>query len=301
MRAIRSVPAGLLLTTLLGGCGVTHDVPDVSEHDRATASAEIAVTAPGLTLSGRSLEENRHLTISAAMRLKAAAVPICAHAGRDDCIFLIGFSDAYTVDLSIADADKIFMFEELARLLESEEEFAAILAHDMGHHIAGHIAQARTDNAIGRVIAGTFVLTLDIALLTLHGLAVGYSPSSRHIYRSARERDGSIGLGDRFRLLAFTVAQESEADCVAAYLLKRAGYDLQAARRVWIRLAHATDADGKAGGPFCNHPSGSERLAAWDKAVAEVEVSANLLPVRTPWPHLVRDSAAAVRDPGSEP
>ncbi|MGE0254996.1 MAG: M48 family metalloprotease [Alphaproteobacteria bacterium] len=263
-------------------------MPDVSERDRARASAEIADTAPGHTLSGRSVSENRDLTVTAAMRLKAAAAPICAHAGRTDCVFLIGFSEAYTVDLTFAEADKIFIFEELARLLESEDEFAAILAHDMGHQIAGHIDRARTDNAIGRVIAGTLVLTLDIALGTLHGLAAGNSAAGRYGYSSPRHRHASLGLGDRFRRLTFTTAQECEADYIAAYLLKRAGYDLSVARRVWIQLAHATD--GTSAGAFRNHQGSPYRLAAWDKAVAEVETSADLLPVRARWPQLVRDT-----------
>ena len=82
--------------------------------------------------------------------------------------------------------------------------------------------------------------------------------------------------GGRIGLLTFSKEQEREADLLAAYVLARAGFDLQRAGRTFEVLAKL---DGYALSSWSNtHPAGAERIVAWRKAVAEVDASSDKLP-----------------------
>lgn len=60
--------------------------------------------------------------------------------------------------------------------------------------------------------------------------------------------------------------------------LYRAGLDLDRARGFLVTLARASGR--KETGMLDSHPAGPERLAAWDKAVAEIRASGGALPKR---------------------
>jgi predicted Zn-dependent protease len=55
-------------------------------------------------------------------------------------------------------------------------------------------------------------------------------------------------------------------------MVHRAGYDLEQAGRIWIRLAQAA---GRPEEPSLlrSHPTGPERLAAWQRTVAEIRAA----------------------------
>ncbi|MSO81160.1 MAG: hypothetical protein EXQ97_05985 [Alphaproteobacteria bacterium] len=119
-------------------------------------------------------------------------------------------------------------------------------------------------------------MSLVTALQAALGAYSGYVPASRYCDHQMILRDAQK-LGEGIGALSFSKEHEREAYYIAAYILKRSGYELVAARKVWMRL---TKASGKAEtNLFSTHPVGPDRLAAWDKAVADVEASANLLPV----------------------
>ena len=76
--------------------------------------------------------------------------------------------------------------------------------------------------------------------------------------------------------ISFSKEHEREADYVAAYLLARAGYDPEAGKEVWIKLAKAS---GRMNTQLLDtHPAGPDRLAGWQKAVNEVRYSSDLMP-----------------------
>lgn len=269
MRMVRGMLAGLLLATLLGGCGAIHKLPDITDIERKNAVEEIGSAGADLTPSGRPATENAKMVSEVAARLQAAVEPVCTHAGRETCTFAITFKKADTFNAYATGANRIIMFDGFVRVLESEDECAAVMAHEMGHHIADHIEQGQTNAAIGGTISMVLVTALQAAI-GAYGGYTSYSDTRRSL-RDAQK------LGEGIGALSFSKEHEREADYIAAYILKRAGYDLVAARKVWMRL---TKASGKTETDlFSTHPAGPDRLAAWDKAVAEVEASAALLPV----------------------
>ncbi len=78
--------------------------------------------------------------------------------------------------------------------------------------------------------------------------------------------------------VSFSKEQEREADYIAAVILHRAGYDLRKARGFLVTMARASGR--RETGMLDTHPAGPERLAAYDRAAAEVVASGGRLPAR---------------------
>jgi predicted Zn-dependent protease len=75
-------------------------------------------------------------------------------------------------------------------------------------------------------------------------------------------------IGAAAGVLTFSRKQEMEADYLAAYIISRAGFNLDGARGMLVKL-------GRLGGRTTSsvldtHPAGPERVAAWDLATREI-------------------------------
>ncbi|MBS0151316.1 MAG: M48 family metalloprotease [Nitrospira sp.] len=117
-----------------------------------------------------------------------------------------------------------------------DDELAWILAHEVSHNILNH-----AQNAQLRVMLNAF----------LHA-AVG--PATQNMPQPEA------------RML------EAQADYVGAYLMARAGYDLDAVRRVWERLRQLERAQSKSGYEISRtHPTTAERLAAFQETFKEIQ------------------------------
>ena len=88
---------------------------------------------------------------------------------------------------------------------------------------------------------------------------------------------GLSGVGAGVGRLAYSKADEREADYLAAYITARAGYDLREAAGIWAKLAGSGGGQATAG-MLDTHPAGPERLAAWEIAEREITASPERLP-----------------------
>lgn len=262
-------PIVVVLGIALNGCaGATHRVPLVSDGEIATASSEIAA-APGLAPVHRSMAENRELVIRVASRLQKAAGPLCANAGYTPCIFRVDFDPSDEVNAYASGTDQIVINNGLVQYLETEDEVAAVVAHEMGHHIAGHIDKSVTNAGVGALASALLYTAL---LAAVAGGNLSYVDPQAY----SDGLDGSMQIGAAVGNLSFSKEHEREADYIAAYMLARAGYDLDRARRLWVQLAKSSG--NMQTDLFDTHPAGPDRLAAWDNAVIEVSASSDLLP-----------------------
>jgi predicted Zn-dependent protease len=145
----------------------------------------------------------------------------------------------------------------------SEEEVCLVVAHEIGHHAANHVARGRRNQMIGALIG--------VAVAGLAAAATGSAPDPR-VTRSAGQLGATIGH------LAYSKEQEREADYMAALILYRAGIDLDKARGLLVTMARGS---GRMETTFLDsHPAGPERVAAWDRAAAEIRASNGRLPQR---------------------
>jgi len=260
------LPAVLVLSLGLAACaGSMHQLPLISENEVIQASNEIT-DAPALHTVRRTTGQNQALVLRAAARLQKAAYPLCNQVGHSPCRFDVVFDPSDEVNAYASGTDQIVIYEGLVKFLETEDEVAAVVAHEMGHHIAGHLDKTQMNASAGAIVSA-ILYTAVIAAAT----GGNVDPD---VFNSGL--NSSAQLGASVGQLSFSKEHEREADYIAAYMLERAGYDLNRARRLWVQLTKSSG--NMQTDMFDTHPAGPDRLAAWDVAVAEVEASDDLLP-----------------------
>ena len=122
-----------------------------------------------------------------------------------------------------------------------DDELAYLLAKGMAHNILGHAAAQRNASTIGSIIDNLVLVKPDTSLL--------------------------IGSGG---IKAMPQESDAAAERLAIYLVARAGYNINDAARFVKRLA-ATYPATVLNGYVANHPATTFRVAAIEKAVAEVK------------------------------
>jgi predicted Zn-dependent protease len=78
--------------------------------------------------------------------------------------------------------------------------------------------------------------------------------------------------------LSYSKADEREADYLGAYIMTRAGFDLDRSGTLWAKLTHLSGREQTA--LLDSHPAGPERLAAWRQVAAEIRANPNGMPRR---------------------
>lgn len=248
----------------LAGCATQHAPPSVSDADVAAARQSIAAAAPP-AFSARLQAEDAAMLATVARRLAAAAQPICiAHLGRP-CRFVVGLhtSAAYARAMSaVYGLNQVTVTAAVVRLADTEDELAAVLGHEFGHHLVDHasLRQARSK------AAGTAASALLGMVVPFGGfVAMLLDQGVPHLTAGAAR-------------LAYAKAEEREAGYLGAYLVARAGYDPERAGNIWVKLARPEARDLAA--PFATNPAEPDRLAAWRRATEEIRASPDLMPRR---------------------
>ncbi|MCO5061273.1 MAG: M48 family metallopeptidase [Kiritimatiellae bacterium] len=143
-------------------------------------------------------------------------------------------------------------------LVKDDDELAAVIAHELAHVTCRHTTEALTRG-----------MPLQLVLL------------GASIYAESKgKQDLAMGLAAGFLvyqglvLPKFSRADESEADSVGLMYMAKAGFDPNAAIRIWERAA-ARGKDPKLFAMFSSHPTDSARASALrkllPKALAEYE------------------------------
>jgi predicted Zn-dependent protease len=245
------------------GCGGTAFVlPPVTDREALLAAQEIDAD-PTLPKFARSAAYYRKTVRSLGQQLTAPVVSICVRAETTECRFTFHYVDNDEVNAFADEGGHIYLHRGLLDYLEGDEEIAAVMAHEMGHQIAGHVDESTRSVLLGALIGG---------LLMGGAAAAGGAP------QEGADAMADVGMtyGGRIGQLTFSKEQEREADLLAAYILARADIDLERAGRMFEVLAKL---DGYALSTWRNtHPAGPERIVAWRKAVAEVKASSDKLP-----------------------
>lgn len=254
----------LLAAAALAGCGTQHNLPTLMAGDVQDA-AQTILEAPPLTASPRDPVLDGAMLERVTARLAPVAEPFCAaYLGRA-CTFQVVLeaspSGAATMSAEASGTGRITVSAGMLRALASDDETAAVLAHEMGHHLAGHLRRGLARGSAAGIAAGSIVGAV-IPFGGLAAWAIG---------------QGAAELGAGAAQLAFAKEEEREADYLAVYLLARAGYDPAQASSLWVRLARQDHVQDGAG-VLDRHPSDPERLAAWRRTVQEVRASTDLVP-----------------------
>ncbi|MBL9199635.1 MAG: M48 family metallopeptidase [Opitutaceae bacterium] len=152
---------------------------------------------------------------------------------------------------------KVGIFTGLYKVAKTDDELAAVIAHEIAHVTAKHVHErlsrglaTNTIGAVGMVggIAGGSGLMVE-ALSQIYGISAGITG------------------------FAYDRRAEKEADYIGLMYMARAGYDPQAAVRVMEAMDAETASEPKPPAMLSTHPSGPERIIqlmdAMPKALAE--------------------------------
>lgn len=156
------------------------------------------------------------------------------------CAFGIELGNADNVN-AYADGQRVMVTRGMMGFVQSDDELAYVVAHTMAHNMLGHAASQRNAATIGSIIDNLTRISPDTSML--------------------------IGSGG---IKAMPATHDSSADRLAVYLLARADYRIEGVAGFWKRFAETYPAT-VLNGHMANHPALAQRLAAVDKAVAEVK------------------------------
>lgn len=253
----------LLASLAVSACSTTYRLPAVSDAEIEAATSDINSSAV-LQPVHRSQREAQALVGVVVERLEVAALPICQQVDFDPCVFNVVYDHNDSTPNAWASGENdITITGGMLQLLHNEDEVAAVLGHEMGHHIVGHIDSGTTRVVVGQILG---------AILGA-GAAIALGADSQTTAIAAN----TAGMAGAYTgMIVHSKEDEREADYISVYILARAGYDLEEASEVWVRLAKASG--NMETGWFDTHPASPDRLAAWREASAEVAADDDLLP-----------------------
>ena len=205
---------------------------------------------------------------SAARRIRAPAAQVCGEMNIGVCEWHFGARRDSSMNAGAWPNGLIVVNRGIVEYAANEEEVCLVIAHEIGHQAANHVATQPAQQGGWRVVGAVLGAVGVAALRGSYGTASAT--------RSAMEAGANIGgtIGG----ISFSKEQEREADYLAAVILYRAGVDLDKARGFLVTMARASGK--RETGMLDTHPAGPERIAGWDRAVAEIRAANGRLPRR---------------------
>jgi hypothetical protein len=156
------------------------------------------------------------------------------------CAFAIELGNSDNVN-AYGDGSRVLVTRGMINFTHNDDELAFVLAKTMAHNMLGHPAAQRNSATIGSIIDNLKSITPDTSML--------------------------IGSGG---IKAMPAEADAAADRLGIYLAARAGYDIEDAPAFWKRLAEAYPPT-VLNGYSANHPALPQRLAAVEKATADIK------------------------------
>lgn len=248
---------------LVCGCGAVHRLPEVSNGNIAMAQAEVRMAPPPQRRWVSDDEVVRTLRTSIQL-VRGPAANLCHEMNVGVCDWKFQMSRSRDLNAGAMGYGQIVLNRGIVEYANNEEEVCLVVAHEIGHHAANHVARGAGNRMIGAL--------LGVAVVVAAGAIAGSNPSAGATRQAAQ-------LGATIGSLSYSKEQEREADYMAALILYRAGIDLDKARGLLVTTAAGS---GHMETTFLDsHPAGPERVAAWDRAAAEIRASNGRLPQRS--------------------
>jgi predicted Zn-dependent protease len=256
---------------LVCGCaGAVHRLPQISGGNLSLAQSEVANAGGPPARRAVSDEEVIEILQSTLSRIRPPAYQVCREMNVGVCEWKFRALKDRSMNAGAGSNGLIVVNRGIVEYAANDEEVALVIAHEIGHQAANHVATGKRNQAVGALVGAI--------LLGAAGAAASYhSPSGGQITRSAV--DAGANIGGAIGQISFSKEQEREADYLAAVILYRSNIDLDKARGFLVTMARASGR--KETGMLDTHPAGPERIAGWDRAVAEIRASNGQLPQRS--------------------
>lgn len=153
----------------------------------------------------------------------------------------------------------IFVYTGLRKVVKTDDELAAVIAHEITHAEEHHYAKASA-KANGR---GT--------LLAVGSILLGIPPALGQ----------ALSIGSDAMTQKYSRSNEYQADREGLARMERAGFDPNAMMRVLQRLSNEDDTDSSFQW-MSDHPEGKKRVAAIEQLLPKVKASGGAVPAPVP-------------------
>lgn len=149
---------------------------------------------------------------------------------------------------------KVGVFTGLLDLVDSDDELATVMGHEVAHVTAQH-GNERVSQGLLAQLGGVGV-----------GILVGgESQVTQQLVMAAYGAGSQIGV-----LLPFSRLQESEADEIGLHYMARAGYDPRASVTFWEKMGAQAGQGGQPPELLSTHPSHGTRIERLQKMIPKV-------------------------------
>lgn len=145
---------------------------------------------------------------------------------------------------AFADGNNVAITTGMMRFVESDEELAVVMGHEISHNALGHL-----DKKSGNVLLGTL---LDLLIYGTTGVDTG----------------GTFG---KIGGLVYSQAFEAEADYAGLHIAAEAGFGISGAPYLWRRMAVEHPAAIEDRGFLATHPSTPKRFLALEQTINEIQ------------------------------
>ena len=159
------------------------------------------------------------------------------------------FDDSTQINAFAMSGGKVGVFTGLLELVDSDDELATVMGHEVAHVAARHSNERMSQQIL---VAGG-------------GIALGVGTSGTEM--SSAERAALLaayGIGAGIGSLAYSRSHETEADEIGQIYAAKAGYDPRAAVTFWKKMA-AAGSGNKPPAFLSTHPSDEKRIERLEK------------------------------------
>lgn len=152
----------------------------------------------------------------------------------------------------------IVVYEGLANFVDNDDQLAAVVGHEIAHAIANHSNE--------RMSRATLTEKLHNTILIAAQASGKVTDSQLAVFNTA------LGLGGQYGvILPFSRKQELEADHIGLIMMAIAGYKVEEAPKLWVKMAE----NGQAVPEFMStHPSDVRRIQNLEKYIPEAKAYA---------------------------
>lgn len=190
---------------------------------------------------------------------------IVAVCDRKDIEYHFTVIESDQINAFAAPGGYVYFYTGLLRLVDSEAELAAVMAHEISHVVARHGAK-RLQAALGVSLA--------------YELAVGD--------RGSETFETAVSVGMSLLFAGYSRQNEREADDYGLTYMVRAGYDPHAMETMFEKLAAAGSPANGFEKLMSSHPESQERIRNTKAAVARLHpLPADLETARTRYQNMI--------------
>ena len=210
-------------------------------------------------------------------RVKNVVQRLAQGAGYPRNTFPVHLVDAgEEVNAAAFNGASIVVYQELLNKIQSDEDLATVLGHEVGHILAKHYKdQEEEERRASAVDVGSSILGTIASVATS---AAGYGGAADIAGSVTETASGAVGYGAFVG--SFSRTQEYEADHLGLLIMARAGYDPESAISFWKRANEIFDSGSSSVGAFFStHPASADRMEELEKALPYAKAQYHPQPV----------------------